>query len=244
MAVRGLLDWIGWWKPLISVIPAFATAVFAYAHDAPALVVGISGPIVLVCVLFIWRAVALSKTVLIHQIPFDYLPDGPPLEHGWELAKEERVGTMPTITALRDVKISAKTIMAVRDHGWYGLDYALPHVSIYDRVRFTIRFADGGVLYLKFRIWTPAGLARTVWLAQMPVGGTVPHGDGSIEWRISDPTKVLANGWILFDLSLPDQMRRTFALSRFQLLGVRLRGSLDVSSVEFFGPNRHQSAEF
>jgi hypothetical protein len=171
---------------------------------------------------------------LIHKIPFGYLPDRSPLDCGWKLANEENIGTMPTITALRDADVSDEIIMAVRDHGWYGLDYTLPYVSIYDRVRFTARFAEGGVLYLKFRIWTAENPARTVWLAQLPVGGTVPHDDGSIEWKISEPTKILANGWILFDVSLPDQMRRTFC-AKFQLLGIRVRGSLDISFVEFFG---------
>jgi hypothetical protein len=239
LAVRGLLDWIGWWKPVVGAIPAIATAAFAIARHAPSLVVGISGPVVFVSVLFVWRAVALWKTVLIDQIPFDYLPSGSPLDHGWKLVDEEQVGTMPTIAALRDAKVSTRTIMAVKDHGWYALDYPLPYASIYDRVRFTARFADGGVLYLKFRIWTQEGRTRITWLAQLPVGGTIPHGDGSIEWSISDPTKILANGWILFDLSLPDQMKRTFAPSKFQLLGVRIRGSFDLSCIELFGPKKH-----
>jgi hypothetical protein len=47
---------------MISAIPAIATAVFAYARQAPSLITGISGPIVFVFVLLFWRAVALSKT--------------------------------------------------------------------------------------------------------------------------------------------------------------------------------------
>jgi hypothetical protein len=175
---------------------------------------------------------------LIHQIGFDYLPTSSPLEHGWKFADEDNVGTMPTVTELRDAMVSTRTIVSIKAQGWYGLDYSLPHISVYDSVRFTARFAENGVLYLKSRIWNPEGHERTVWLAQPPVGGTIPHGDGSIEWRVSMPTKVLPNGWILFDLSLPHQMRATLSCSEYRLLGIRVRGSLEVSSAEFFGSNQ------
>jgi hypothetical protein len=180
--------------------------------------------------------------VLIHRIDFDYLDSSSPLEHGWKVAEEKRAGILPTIAPLRDITASPRTIMSITDHGWYGLDYTLPYVSLYDRVQFTARFADGGVLYLKFRVWTPDGKAKDKWLAQLPVGGTVPHGDGSIEWRVSQPTRILPNGWILFDLSLADQVQSTFGPSACQLLGVRVRGSLAVSCIEFSGTSTPTAA--
>jgi hypothetical protein len=181
--------------------------------------------------------------VLIRRIDFSYLPDGSTLDHGWELAKEENPGTLPKITPLRDVTVCAEVMMSIEKKGWYGLDYLLPHVSVYDRVRFTARFGDSGVLYFKFRVWASEGQEKTVWIAQMPVGGTSPHGDGSIEWRVSMPKKILPDGWIMFDLPLRDQVNATFRRSEYQLLGIRVRGSLDVSPIEFFGPSRQEKDE-
>lgn len=111
---------------------------------------------------------------LIHQILFDYMPNSSPLENGWTLAEEKNAGTMPTVTGLRDAKACAGTIMSIKDQGWYGLDYSLPHVGVYDSVRFTARFTEDGVLYLKSRTWNPEGHERTVWLAPLPVGGRFP----------------------------------------------------------------------
>jgi hypothetical protein len=152
------------------------------------------------------------------------------------LAKEERVGTPPKIDALRDEVTQQETFMSIESRGWYALDYLLQHVSVYHGVRFTARFADGGVVYLKLRTWTPEGKPREKWLAQLPVGGTVPQGDGSIEWQVSQPAKILPGGWVFFDLSLPDQVRATFQCPEYQLLGIRVRGSLAISPIEFFGP--------
>jgi len=180
---------------------------------------------------------ALGNTrPLIHRIDFDYLPEGSPLGHGWELAKEEIAGTLPKIDALHDEVTPRETIMSIESRGWYALDYPLPHVSVYHGVRFTARIADSGVVYLKLRIWTPERKPREGWLAQLPVGGTIPHGDGSIEWQVSQPKKVLPSGWVLFDLSLPDQVRATFQCPEYQLLGIRVRVSLAISPIDFFGP--------
>jgi hypothetical protein len=73
-------------------------------------------------------------------------------------------------------------------------------------------------------VWTFEGKEKTVRIAQMPVGGTSPHGDGSIEWRVSTPKKILPDGWIMFDLPLRDQVN-THGRENFKRVKNRPRGS-------------------
>jgi hypothetical protein len=182
------------------------------------------------------EAITVSDRVLLHRVDFDYLPKESLFEHGWKMNPDAVAESPPIVESLPRSEIYKSGNISIKGVGNYGMDYEFAHVLVCDRVKYLARFESNGVVYLKFRIFPRDGSkARIVWLAQLPVGGTVPHRGGSIEWSVSDPTEILPSGWILFDLSLPDQMERTFRVREYQLLGIRIRGSLSISPIEFYG---------
>jgi hypothetical protein len=69
------------------------------------------------------------------------------------------------------------------------------------------------------------------------VGNEPPQKVSAEEWKIFVNGHRLKDGWTSYDLSLPDEMGRTFLPEGWfyagQLLRLRLRGSLSISPIDF-----------
>ena len=119
-----------------------------------------------------------------------------------------------------------------------AVDYALEkYQRVCNRLQFSARLADGAHVYAKVELAPKNDLkaSRIGWIA-CDVGDRPPRKESGDEWVVFRTPR--SDGWALFDLSLRDEVRRTFGeaegLEFIQLLGIRLRGSLSVSAIKLY----------
>jgi hypothetical protein len=161
------------------------------------------------------------------EITFDYLP-GSPLAHGWALRE---TNNPPTFSAneKHGLSISAKER--------YALDYEpKPPNGLCGRVELSARYSADAVVYLKVLMeGREAKDSKIGWIA-FRLGNGGPKKEAHNEWAVyvAGSERV---GWVNLRLPLHYYVAQTFGTDQRlvykELLGLRLRGSLDISPIQF-----------
>jgi hypothetical protein len=163
------------------------------------------------------------------SISFSYLPASP-LSNGWRLA----LGDKP----LRQASASTERLggLTIQMDDAIDIDVA-KFQRLCNRVLFAAKLSDKSYAYAKIRLASTASqtIYRDVWIA-CDIGDRLPRQESTEEWVIY--RKPDGDGWANFDLSLPDEVGRTFGQTdefRFsELLGFRLRGSMSISPIDLY----------
>jgi hypothetical protein len=168
------------------------------------------------------------------DIRFDYLPQSP-LMHGWKLAYEDP-GPPPSFRSATDAP--NQDGLAIKVDRKYAIYYELPpNAGICDRIRFAARFTSSTMFFTRVDVISrDRSHPETVDL-KFYVGkrNPIPTPGWPKEWTLWVTGETLAAGWMSFEISLPDVVRRTFGthgLMYDRLRGIRLRGSLSISPIE------------
>lgn len=71
LSIRGLLEWLGWWKVITAAAPSIATSIWAHVYGLPAPVVAVLGMVVFAACLVIWRALQMAKAEILYKQEFN-----------------------------------------------------------------------------------------------------------------------------------------------------------------------------
>ena len=162
-------------------------------------------------------------------VSFSYLPASP-LSHGWTMAEDKK----PSLTARVPVDRADGLAIEAED----AIDFTVDnHQRVCNRVKFLAKLNKSSYVYVKIRVVSKDGqfFSPFEWIA-CDIGEKPPRRESRREWVIHRKPK--ANGWTKFDLSLPEEVRRTYGLGDDvgfgELLGFRLRGTLSVSPINLY----------
>ena len=176
------------------------------------------------------------------KIRFDYLPQESPLVHGWALRKEIATGPVPPTFSSLSANAPVAIGLSIKPNGWYGMDYPIAEAqkTRCNRLIFAANFGIDGKAYafLHMPSRIVGGTSEERWIQMgVNVGPDRIEGDEGIVGIIG---KELRDGWVSFDVSLPDIVERTFGKRQLffgehgKLLRIRFRGSLSISEVELY----------
>lgn len=179
------------------------------------------------------------------DIPFDYLPDESPLQHGWVLPEPDESGSTTRFSSL-PADSPVRTGLSVT--GWNPKDYPIVEArkTKCNLLRFAANFEIDGRMYTLIQMpsSTVGQGSQERWI-QMGVNIGASHIDDRYdEGVVSISGKSLRGGWESFDILLDDVVRDTFGKRGFiygaygKLLRIRLRGSLSISPIEFYRSSR------
>jgi hypothetical protein len=256
-AVRGLLQWLGWWKTGLATMTAVGVWFWAHASrlNGPERFVLALAAFALVLVVikigYLVRAdlnmgtpksVEIAKTSVERgKIPFDYLPHESPLVHDWTLLRENATAPIPPSFSALPADAPVLVGLSIRPNGWYGMDYSITEAqrTTCNRLIFAANFGTDGRFYV-FLHMPSRVVGRTPeerWIKMgVNVGPDRVEGDEGVAGIIG---KELRGGWASFDVSLENVVARTFGKRELfygehgNLLKIRFRGTLSTSEVEF-----------
>ena len=168
----------------------------------------------------------------ISEIRFDYLPASL-LDNGWVPANSN-VGASGNGSIPLDCPGGLTRVAGSSD----AVDFRLEKFQrACNGLRFRAKLCDGAHVYAKVQLVPSDGrnVPKSGWIA-CDIGDKSPEQRPHEEWVIfRKPQKY---GWALFDLYLPDEIKRTFGhregFELGELLGIRLRGSLSVSPIKLY----------
>jgi hypothetical protein len=162
----------------------------------------------------------------IGRISFDYLPSSP-LDRGWKLVERSQPGfsfsAVPNLLGGLAAEVEGAVDLKLEEYQ-----------RVCDSLQFRAKLSERAHVYARVRVVSrdSHAVSKLVWLA-CDMGGTPPRKESPDEWVICRSPG--ADGWALFDLSLPDEVSRTFGqadgLEFSELWGFRLRGSLSISPI-------------
>jgi hypothetical protein len=170
------------------------------------------------------------------EIRFDY--PGSPLDR-WDFRSDDPQNASTPRFSSPEGYVGGLTMTAPGSH---HIDLRLePHYKVCSRLQFSMKLTHDcpeSYVYAKVRVTSKDGktISKSGWVA-CDVGNKAPAKHGPDEWIIYG--KPSANGWTAFNLSLPEEIRRSFFaqeedLEFSELLSVRLRGSVSVSPIELY----------
>jgi hypothetical protein len=126
--------------------------------------------------------------------------------------------------------------------GWYGMDYAIVEAqsSRCNWLVLSANFGTDGKIYtlLQMPSREVGGIREERWI-QLGVNVGPARAEGN-EDIVGVVGKELGGGWVSFDVSLDDVVKRAFGGRRLvygehgKLLKVRFRGFFSISEVEFY----------
>lgn len=167
------------------------------------------------------------------EIPFEYVPAASPLHKGWTLA-----GPSATPSFSRSAPPNGGGGLTMETESKNAVDYKLEkYQRASNRLRFMAKMSDDAHVYARIQLVSTGTLtaSKTGWIA-CDIGDRPPKKLVGDEWVIC--RKPRQQGWALFDLSLPDEVGRTFGsdegLKFAELLAIRLRGTLSISTIKLF----------
>ncbi|MGB7754125.1 MAG: hypothetical protein WCF88_21415 [Candidatus Acidiferrales bacterium] len=168
----------------------------------------------------------------ISEISFDHLPASL-LDNGWVPA-DPHAGASGSGSTPPDCSGGLTRVAKSSD----AVDFKLEkYQRACNRLRFRAKLADEAHVYAKVQLLPNDGrnVPKTGWIA-CDIGDKPPQQRPHDEWVIfRRPQK---HGWALFDLHLPDEVKRTFGQGEGfefgELLAIRLRGSLSVSPIKLY----------
>jgi hypothetical protein len=179
-----------------------------------------------------------------HAIQFIYRDQ--PTGHMWTLAKEKTAGVQPTLTPVPGAPLPGS--VSIGPGGPYALDYEVePQDMICERVKLAAKISRNTIFYTLVRVAEAGGTNfRSVWLAHVfGVGNEPPKKTSDSEWTVYTTGEDLGKGWMRFDLSLPEEVLKTYGTEglvyRDQLLTVRLRGALSISPIDLDRADRQMN---
>jgi hypothetical protein len=174
------------------------------------------------------------------EIRFDYLPRNMlDKDNGWSRAYPEHTEVKPQATLALDAPIAGSVAIEAPDGHAY--DYPLPrNVKLSNRLVFAATYTATTMIFTKVELSSQDGVQTTQkWIKYEP-GTGLPHptpGYNDYECTFPIMGEPLPNGWRKFDISLPETVARTWGLHGLifkGITGLRLRGSLSISPIEFF----------
>lgn len=160
------------------------------------------------------------------RISFTYLPASP-LANGWRLALKEKPRLNVSVPPDRPQGLTIDADDAI------DCDVE-KYQRVCNQIEFCAKFSEQSYAYAKVRLVSKDGqsVSREAWIA-CDVGVRAPRRVSNAEWVIY--RKPENDGWTKFDLSLPEEVSRTFGqgegLQFSELLGFRLRGSLSITPI-------------
>ena len=157
-----------------------------------------------------------------------------PVDQGWELAAGSETSQL-VFSAPAEYPFGL-TISATPNQ---AIDYNVPKdLKIGNRVRFETRLSDGAYVYARVQLTSRDArrVSKVGWIA-CGVGDKPAKKISDVEWLIYRMPR--DNGWTLFDLSLPEEVSNSHfgqqeGLRFYELVTIRLRGTLSVSPIEFY----------
>jgi hypothetical protein len=173
------------------------------------------------------------------KISFNYLPASP-LNNGWKLALKEKPALKHSVPPGRPDGLAIQADDAI-DHDVEKYQRSC------NRVEFVAKLSEHSYAYIKVRLTSKdnKSVLREGWIT-CDVGTRPPRKESRNEWVVC--RKPEKDGWTRFNLSLPEEVSKTFGQDeglRFsELLGFRLRGSLSISPIGLYRdePLLHASA--
>lgn len=158
----------------------------------------------------------------------------------WTAAPDNADPCFPDFSGTEDIPGGLRIKVEQR----FAMDYkSCP--SDCEELRYLAQCSDSSVVYVHIEVVSSDHQTRDVWIAYVPRSSQPrPYDDGVNEWtigRVGDPYE---NGWRYFTLTLREDVAHTFgtmtgAWSYQRLLGIRLRGSISISPVEFYATSRN-----
>jgi hypothetical protein len=111
------------------------------------------------------------------------------------------------------------------------------YLSLGRRLTYAARFSGHTAVYTYVRVLGPDGSRHERWLQHVLGGDDERVADANLEHerKIYVTGRPLSEGWLSFDLSLPDEVLRAYAQEGFvysALLRIRLRGALSISPIQ------------
>ena len=144
----------------------------------------------------------------------------------------------PLFSPLPDAPISNG--VAIEGQWDPGIDCAVePYPGFCNRLKHAAWFPGHAAVYAFVRVVGPDGPRHQKWLQHVLGGGDEPIDDIDMqdERKVYVTGKPLKDGWLSFDLFLPDEVQHAYAREGFTyaaLLKIRLRGSLSISPIGLY----------
>jgi hypothetical protein len=161
---------------------------------------------------------------------------GEPLGHRW--TPNVQGAASPSFLPLPGAPIANS--VAIRGPWDPGIDHEVePYPGFCKRLKYAASFPGHAAVYTYVRVVAPDGATHRKWLQHVLGRGDEPIGDVDMtdERKIFVSGKPLNDGWLSFDLFLPDEVQRAYPLDGFTysgLIKIRLRGSLSISPIELY----------
>jgi hypothetical protein len=121
-----------------------------------------------------------------------------------------------------------------------GIDHEVPpYPALSKRLRYAASFPGHAAVYTYVKVTDPHGSTHNKWLQHVFGHGDEPVADTDAkdERKVFVSGKPLKDGWLQFELFLPDEVQRAYAPEGFvysSLIKIRLRGSLSISPIELY----------
>jgi hypothetical protein len=169
------------------------------------------------------------------EIRFDYVPDKL-TNHRWKPGyPDKREPEAAAYSSPRDAPVPG--CLSIKTDVVYALDYQLPP-TVCDRVRFDAQYSGTTMLFtgvlLTSKTGSPPGWK---WIKYYISSGEIraePTPGSPNEYTLWWPAAALPNGWVSFDLSLPQVVQHTWGTQGWayeSLKAIRIRGSLSISPI-------------
>jgi hypothetical protein len=175
------------------------------------------------------------------RVSFDYLPDSP-LKHGWELAPTDET-IAPKLTALPNDALVSEGL-SIFSPGWSGIHYAIPPFAmVANRLKFTAKFSQNGRFYVLAKMTSKdaSSAMQDGWIQFTPIPNPQMPSQSGNERKTSLSGTHLGNGWMKYDITLDYEVRKLYGhdgLIFSHLLSLRIRGTVQISAIELYEPQK------
>jgi hypothetical protein len=163
-------------------------------------------------------------------------PNNPLGQRGlWTAAPDNAVPCFPEFSGTEDIPGGLRIKVEQR----FAMDCkSCP--SDCDELRYLAQYSGSSVVYVNIEVVSSDRQIKDVFIAYVSGSSQPkPYADGVNEWSIGRAGDPCENGWRYFIHPLREDVACTFgtmagAWSYKRLLGVRLRGSISISPIEFY----------
>ena len=169
------------------------------------------------------------------EIRFDYLPDSL-TKHGWKPGYQDQAEPEAgAYSSPNDVPVPG--CLSIKTRLNYALDYRLPP-TVCDGLRFDVQYSDTTMVFTQVGLKSKDGsLFARRWIKYYvsSSGDSGMRAEGNPdEYTLWWPASALPHGWVSFDKTLPEAVRRTWGSQGWtyeSLDTFRIRGSLSISPI-------------
>lgn len=170
------------------------------------------------------------------KIAYSYLPQSP-LDNGWTVAYRDE-DAHPEFSA-NHVNGETRLVMSVRQK--FAMDYSIVSgAKIARRVTFSAKHTANTMIFMQFNLKSGDGRTTAQRWVKLELGSlpAVVTKDYPSEYTLWVQGVLEPDEWVLFDLSLLKVIEETWQKQGWHyesVLKVRLRGSVSISPISFFG---------